>query len=117
MNYKLIRNILLSAAGIIILLWCLFFYLVDETNALYKAHHKSSIELIPHESGKYATVVPVDKVSDEWEAEIKPQWEKLKSTAILISDIAIYGGVFVFSLSVVFTLDYLISKISKAEKR
>ena len=114
MNYKLIRNILLSAAGIIILLWCLFFYLVNETNALYKEHHKSSIELIPHESGKYSTVVPVKKVSDEWEAEIKPQWEHLKNTAILISDIAIYGGVFIFSLSVAFTLDYF---ISKAEKR
>lgn len=114
MNYKLIRNILLFAAGIIILLWCLFFYLVNETNALYKEHHTSGIELIPHESGKYSTVVPVKKVSDEWEAEIKPQWEHLKSTAILVSDIAIYGGVFIFSLSIAFTLDYF---ISKAEKR
>lgn len=114
MNYKLIRNILLSAAGIVILLWCLFFYLVNETNALYKEHHKSSIELVPHESGKYATVVPVEQVSDEWEAVVKSQWEHLKSTAILVSDIAIYSGIFIFSLSVAFTLDYF---ISKAEKR
>ena len=106
MNYKKIRKILYVFIGILVVLWGIFFYIVNVTNTLYEEHHKSKLYLEDH--GEYSEV-KVRNVSEEWE-DVKPQWKKLYESAELIFSITFYSSIFLFSLIFVISADYFISK-------
>lgn len=105
MNYKLIRNIFITAAIVLVLLWCISFQIFYYAKELYDEHHGMHII----DKGEYGWVVP-DYPSEEW-ATVRYEWKQKYDVAMFISDVAVYGTSIYISVCIVCGLDYIIYRL------